>query len=99
MKKDVDISNDEKQLILKALNAYFPGAKFYVFGSRTKGTAKKYSDLDIAIDGGQPLDLVKIGGLNEHFAESPLPFIVDISDFHRMDQKFQNLVLDDNIRW
>ena len=47
------------------------GARVYVFGSRVHGTARRYSDLDVAIDfNGLRLPLHILSGLQETFNES-----------------------------
>lgn len=52
--------------------------KYWIFGSRAKGTAKLYSDLDIALVAKEPISLEALSLLEEDFTESELPFKVDI---------------------
>jgi predicted nucleotidyltransferase len=56
------------------------GVRFYVYGSRSRGNAHKFSDVDLAIESEQPLDDNLIPLLRNAFAESNLPYVVDITD-------------------
>lgn len=60
--------------------AHLPkGARVSVFGSRATGRGlKPHSDLDLLIDGPGPVPLATIGDLRHAFAESDLPFSVDL---------------------
>ena len=71
-------------------------AKFYIFGSRVKGTNKKYSDIDIAIDlNGKKLDTSILGKILIEFQDSTLPYEVDVVDLNSIDEKFRNLIKKD----
>lgn len=55
------------------------GARVSVFGSRATGRGlKPHSDLDLLIDSPATLPLAAIASLREAFAESNLPFSVDL---------------------
>lgn len=54
-----------------------------IFGSRAKGTAKRYSDIDLALIGDQPVPGQTAAALAEAFEESNLPYTIDIVDFGR----------------
>ncbi|CAJ0845830.1 4351_t:CDS:2 [Entrophospora sp. SA101] len=49
---------------------------FYAYGSRVKGTARKHSDLDLCYQEEIPLSV--ISQMREEFAESNLPFEVEL---------------------
>ncbi len=71
-------------------------AKFYIFGSRAKGTNKKYSDIDIAVDlNGKKLDISVLGKILIEFQESTLPYEVDVVDLNSIDDNFRNLIKND----
>ena len=71
-------------------------AKFYVFGSRVKGTNKKYSDIDIAIDlNGKKLDTSILGKILIEFQDSTLPYEVDVVDLNSINENFRNLIKND----
>lgn len=61
-----------------------------VFGSRVKGTQKKYSDLDLAIK--DPITGYNYVLLQEAFEESDLPFTVDLVEYDRCDDYFKQII-------
>ena len=51
----LDISAANLRLVTEILQKYVPGREVWAFGSRVTGKARKYSDLDLAIIGNEPL--------------------------------------------
>ena len=80
-------------LVRGILSRRIPGAKVWIFGSRSRGEGvRSSSDLDLAVDAGHKMDLALLAELREDFDESPLPFSVDVVDLHAMDPGFRKLV-------
>lgn len=79
------------------LRAHVPGREVWAFGSRARRCAKPYSDLDLAIMGEEPLSLDALAELNEAFAESDLPWKVDVVDWARMSDAFRCIVERDRV--
>jgi len=91
--KAIDLGLAYRALVLEILGAHLPSAaKVYVFGSRTTGKARRMSDLDLAIDAGRRLSTDEIVILREAFTESDLPFRVDITDWHAIEDYFRELI-------
>jgi predicted nucleotidyltransferase len=63
-----------------------------VFGSRVYGPSKPFSDLDLVVMGGEPLDLRTLGQLRDAFDESNLPFAVDIVEWARSSDSFRRII-------
>lgn len=63
---------------------------FYAFGSRTKGTQKRLSDLDLCFK--EPIPFNVQGHIEEDFQESDLPFKVDVLDWRLMAPEFQEII-------
>ncbi|CAG8461815.1 14962_t:CDS:2 [Racocetra fulgida] len=63
-----------KQIIRQILSRY--PYRFYAYGSRVKGTARKFSDLDLCYQEEMPWNIY--GRVKEDFEESNLPFKVDL---------------------
>ncbi len=61
---------------------------FYAFGSRVKGYARQWSDLDLCYQENIPTDT--IAQIQEDFEISDLPFRVDIIDYHTCQKSFQD---------
>jgi predicted nucleotidyltransferase len=74
------------------LARHAPGTEARVFGSRVVGESKEYSDLDLALVGPAKLDPVVMEALRESFAESDLPFRVDVLDWHAISPEFRQVI-------
>ena len=89
----IRLENKHKEIIYSILEPY--PYKFYVYGSRAKGTANKYSDLDLCFQEEIPWNIFsKICGDLE---ESDLPFKVDLVYWEWMSPEFQGLIKSDLI--
>ena len=73
-------------------------AEVYAFGSRTKNTARQYSDLDLLIKASQPIAYGTLALLEDALSESNLPFKTDLIDWHRINEEFQNHIKPQLIR-
>jgi type I restriction enzyme S subunit len=89
----ITLTAEHRRLVLNILRASFPkSTKVWVFGSRATGRARRYSDLDLAIDAGRPLTLNEIAGLTEAFSDSDLPYKVDLVDWHNIDDRWRQTI-------
>jgi len=75
-------------IIKRALSKY--PYHFYAYGSRVKGTARKFSDLDLCYLEEIPLSV--ISQLREEFTESNLPFEVELVNWKHMRPKFREMI-------
>ena len=89
---DVDLQPEQWQIVQHILQKHVPGHAVWAFGSRVKGTAKPYSDLDLAIITDQPLPLAVGAALAEAFSESDLPYKVDIVDWAALSEPFRRII-------
>ncbi len=90
------INLDEKYInfIKASISRYLPDCKIFIFGSRVKGTAKKYSDIDIALNS-KNLDENILLKIQNEFENSTLPYEVDIIDINNISETFKNHILND----
>ncbi|MBC8017222.1 MAG: nucleotidyltransferase domain-containing protein [Verrucomicrobia bacterium] len=79
----------EVQLILKR---FVPEYTVWAFGSRATGTAKPYSDLDLAILTDQPLSIERMATIKDAFDESDLPIRVDVVDWAVTSASFREII-------
>ena len=88
----LDIRPEHWRIVRDILQRHLPGIEVWAFGSRAKGTARKYSDLDLAVitDRSLPLDLG--ARLREAFSEFDLPYRVDVIDWASIDETFRRLI-------
>lgn len=68
-----------------------PAYRVFVFGSRATGTAHERSDIDIGIDGPQPVAYDVLSAIREELDESPTLYSIDVVDFARVPEKFRNV--------
>jgi len=78
-----------KDILKRNLDSH---VKVYVFGSRAVGEAEKYSDLDIAIEAGNPLSIRSISSLRSDFEYSDLDIRVDVVDLNGISDTFKNVI-------
>jgi predicted nucleotidyltransferase len=86
---------EEVEKILRAVlqTHLTKGEQVYVFGSRARGAARAYSDLDIAIDGqGRKLDFSTECALKGDLEESDIPYRVDIIDLNAVSPQFKQSI-------
>jgi predicted nucleotidyltransferase len=80
------------RVVQDILARHLPGAEVRAFGSRVGGTPKDYSDLDLAVVAPQKLDAALLDGLRDAFAQSDLPFRVDVLDWNAISDEFKKVV-------
>ncbi|MEI7711532.1 MAG: nucleotidyltransferase domain-containing protein [Rhodospirillales bacterium] len=85
----LDLQPHHIAIVRDILRAHLPaGTSVHVFGSRADGRARRYSDLDLALDAAHPLGLSLLGTIAEALSESDLPFKVDLLDVRATDPGF-----------
>ncbi len=93
------IDSGKRDFVVRTIRKYFPSAEILAFGSRVSGTAKQYSDLDIALRSSSTLSSAQWNALEEEFENSDLPFKVDLIDFSKADEDFQKIILKSCAKW
>ena len=78
--------------VLRILATHVPDREVRVFGSRVSGKSKPFSDLDLAVMGDSPLHFRQLSALKDAFAESNLPFRVDVVDWAATDEAFRAII-------
>ncbi len=80
------------ETVRNILNRFVPQAEIIVFGSRVHGTAKPWSDLDLAIKAESAIDWKLLEDIKEAFQESELPFRVDIFNWNDISPAFHKAI-------
>lgn len=81
MSEPTGLDSDSKKLIKNIFLQSLQSKKavtVFVFGSRSKNTHKKYSDLDLWVESNPVLTAQEIAELHDKFEESDLAIQVDI---------------------
>ncbi|HEY1414071.1 MAG TPA: nucleotidyltransferase domain-containing protein [Rhodopila sp.] len=91
----IDLSRADLAILQGVLRDHLPpDADVWAFGSRTTGEARRYSDLDLAVQGGVVLDADMLGRLREALAESDLTIKIDVVDLRAVDPAFRRMIAD-----
>jgi len=89
----IDLNPVYLEIVKDIISKNAPGLEIWVFGSRVNGTAKKFSDLDLAIISPEPLTLNLMTKLQNAFSESDLPIKIDIVDWSAISEEFKKIIL------
>ncbi|WNE41410.1 MAG: hypothetical protein AM1032_000150 [Mycoplasmataceae bacterium] len=91
---NLELQIDSKDYkILKNILSKYP-YNFYAYGSRVKGKAKKYSDLDICY---YDIPRKEILDLNQELKDSDLSIIIELVSWNNMRSAFQENIQKDLI--
>jgi len=88
----IDAAPQYLQIIKDIIKKNIPEYTVRAFGSRVTGKAKPYSDLDLVIMSPSPIDKKILYAAEEDFAESDLPFRVEILDWQTIPESFQKII-------
>lgn len=94
-----NVAPQHKELILKAIAYHFPDAKVILFGSRARGTHKQGSDIDLALNIGEPIKLREMARIRVTLANLPIPLEMDIVDIHNIPNEFKEKILREGLVW
>lgn len=93
------INKSVKKFVIDTIHHYLPKAVIFAFGSRIRGTALKYSDLDLAVLDEKPIDLLTLSTVREVFSNSNLPMRIDIVDLNTVSEEFKKIIETTSVRW
>jgi len=88
----IELSQDNLAIVRSILKSLVPEYEIWAFGSRIAKTARKYSDLDLAIITDKPLDFSLLGQIRDTFSASDLPIKVDVLDWSTLSDEFKGII-------
>lgn len=88
----IDLEEPYLQLLQTILGQHLPGWEVRLFGSRVRGTARKYSDIDLVIVGASAVPEQTLTELRDAFASSDLPYRVDVLDWQAITPEFRRVI-------
>ena len=89
----LELTGAEWEIVAQILAALVPESEVWAFGSRVHGRRlKRMSDLDLAVISNIPLSWKKLSELSDAFAESLLPFKVDILNWASTGERFRAII-------
>src|SRR6266480_4594519 len=89
---NIDLNPHDWEEVKRILRRCVPGYEVWAFGSRVKRTAKKYSDLDLAVISEQPLPIATMAELRQSLDESDLTIKVDVVDWASTSAPFRSII-------
>lgn len=87
--KHIFLEPHELQILQKIFTGNYTAI---LFGSRTNGSHKKFSDVDICLKSDNPLPTYIVSQLKAQCSESNLPYKVDIIDYQTLDESFRKII-------
>lgn len=93
-KNNLNLSSEDLEIVIKMLKKHIPHTTVWAFGSRVKGNAKPFSDLDLVIVSDNPLPIHDFVELKNDFQESDLEIKVDIIEWHYTSENFRKKILE-----
>lgn len=94
---DIDLSLHDWNEVIRVLREHLPDYEVWAFGSRVKGTAKPYSDLDLVIASEQPVPIATMAELRDALVESDLTIKVDVVDWATTSRQFREIILENRV--
>jgi predicted nucleotidyltransferase len=91
--------NQHKPIIIKAVEYHYPHAKIYLFGSWATGQNRPNSDIDLALDIGEPIDLHELDRIKRTIDNLDIPRKIDVVDIHGVSEDFKRMILKERIAW
>ncbi len=88
----LDIEPRHLDTVREILRSHIPDLAVRAFGSRARGGSKPHSDLDLVVMTTAPLPMPVKVRLEEAFAESSLPFKVDVLYWDEVAENFRQLI-------
>ncbi len=88
----IDLDTRERAIVEGILRRHVPEKRVLAFGSRARGTAKPYSDLDLAIVSDTAIPIGLMAALTDAFSESDLRFKVDVVDWATTSSEFRKII-------
>lgn len=87
----IDLDKKYLDFLKMTISKYLKDCKIYLYGSRVKGTARKYSDIDIALSC-RDLNKNTLLKIKTEFEMSTLPYEVDVIDLNNISETFKNRI-------
>ena len=78
--------------VVEIVSKYLPNCRVYLFGSRAKGTARKNSDFDIAVDCGSNIPFSVMAKIEGELEELPTLKSFDLVDLSLVSDDFRKMV-------
>lgn len=95
--QSIDITADQRKIILNLIAHHLPNVTVWVYGSRVKGTTRTQSDLDMVVLTTAHGQETHVSNLKEALEESNLPFRVDLFRWDEVPENFRDTIQKDHV--
>jgi len=87
------IDTKTQELIKKIIFRYLDPKinHIFIFGSRADNTARRFSDIDIGIEGKNKTSSIVLSMIKADLDDSDIPYTVDVVDFLTASINFKNI--------
>jgi predicted nucleotidyltransferase len=93
----IALLHSEIKIIKMIVYFYLPNSKVIIFGSRVKGLAKRFSDIDILIDNKEEIRLDIVIKIHEEISLN-IEYLIDLLDITKISDEFKKIVLQTGIQ-
>lgn len=93
----IDLKPEYLEEVKRILIEHAADCEVVAFGSRVNGQAIKHSDLDLVLVGKEKLDWQVVEKIKDAFADSNLPFMVDIIDWAATKENFRRIIREEYV--
>lgn len=88
----LNITLNQRELLLQLLKQFLPDVGVWAFGSRVKDSARPSSDLDLVVFI-EPSQRARVSVLQEALEESNLPFRIDLLIWDEIPESFKSNIV------
>ncbi|MBQ5610908.1 MAG: nucleotidyltransferase domain-containing protein [Fibrobacteraceae bacterium] len=93
----ISLDSNHLETVKRILELHFNGLEVLAYGSRVSGVnLTPDADLDIVVVSEKPISLEDMISVEQAFAESGLPFRVDIVDWAKLPESIQKAIKKEN---
>ena len=86
-----------RQLVIERLRPF--GVRIFLYGSRARGSARRSSDVDVAVLAEPPLPVGILSRLRDELEESSIRLPVEIMDLAQANPALRERVMREGIVW
>jgi type I restriction enzyme S subunit len=87
-----ELNETHLTLVRRIVTKRLPGCEVRIFGSRARGDAKPWSDLDLTVVDEMPISDLALAEARADFEESDLPFGVDLVPWSELPASLRRAV-------
>ncbi|MEX2438094.1 MAG: nucleotidyltransferase domain-containing protein [Candidatus Babeliales bacterium] len=95
----MNLEEQYKLKIIKIIQALLPEVQIYLFGSRARGSHQPRSDIDIALDAGEPIDRLRLAEIRTVLEGTTIPYKIDVVDIHTVSDSMRQMIDQEKIGW